>query len=148
MTMAKTLIEFKDNGQDFLVWIVDESGVVLRSEPFQTDIWRGLEVKNLKMLKAGGLVEYLHHGRHAVISHLVKAVHPLIPVEVSVRQDHSGYTTNTIRGIRASCSYSQRVAVERLAEKMFPCHGTTIVQIPCTPVGNLQGKWQIAPEVK
>lgn len=146
--MPKTLIEFKDNGQDFLVWIVDEAGVVLRSEPFQTDIWRGLTIKNLKTLKAGGVVEYSHHGRHAVISHLVKAVHPLVPLEVSVRQNHTGYTTNTVRGARASCSYSQRVAVERLAEKMFPRQGTTIVQIPCTPAGNLQSRWRIAPEVQ
>lgn len=146
--MPGTLIEFKDNGQDFLVWSVDEAGVVQRSEPFQTDIWRGLEVKNLKILKAGGVVEYFHHGRHAVISHLVKAVHPLVPVEASVLQDSFGYATNTIRGCRATCSYSQRVAIERLAEKLFPHQGTTIVQIPCTPVGKLQSKWRIAPEVK
>lgn len=35
------LIELEDKGQDFLEIYVDDNEVVYRTEPFQTDIWKG-----------------------------------------------------------------------------------------------------------
>ena len=143
--MAKTLIQFKDNGQDFLRWAVDESGVVIDCWPFQADVWKGLKVTNLAKLKVGGVVEYNHHGRSGCISHLVTGVVPLAPVEVSVRLDGDGYATNTVRGKRASCTYDASLAVERLGDKLFPGYHLIIERLPCTAVGRLYGKWRIEP---
>lgn len=38
---GKWKITFEDEGQDFLVWIIDEDGYVLDSQPFQRSIWVG-----------------------------------------------------------------------------------------------------------
>lgn len=145
--MAKTLIEFTDNGQDFLYWTVDEAGKVIKSRPFQSDVWRGLQVKNLSALKRGAVVEFSHHGRHGCISHLVKYVTPLAPIDISVRHDGiAGYVTSSVHGRKVSCTHSDKYAVERLAEKLFPGLSTTIVRVPCTPTGRLHSKWRIAAE--
>lgn len=69
-------------------------------------------------------------------------------VEVSVQSTHAGYITNTVRGKRTSCTHSDLYAVERLAEKLFPDQGTTIVRVPITPIGRLHSKWRIAAEIK
>ncbi|MBN1987849.1 MAG: hypothetical protein JW783_00445 [Bacteroidales bacterium] len=37
-------IEFEDNGQDFLTWTIDAEGYVVRSEPFQQEVWVGVWV--------------------------------------------------------------------------------------------------------
>lgn len=145
--MANALIYFKDNGQDFLRWTVDESGTVVDCHPFQADIWKGLKITNLAKLKAGGCVEYNHHGRHGCISHLVAGVIPMAPVEVSVRMDGDGYATNTVRGMRASCTYDAKLAVDRLADKLFPDYHKTIERMECTAIGRLHSKWLIVPGV-
>lgn len=38
---TKYIIKFKDFGQDFLTWFIDENGYVLDSQPFQRWIWAG-----------------------------------------------------------------------------------------------------------
>ncbi len=38
---GKYEVTFEDKGQDFLVWIIDEDGYVLDSQPFQKNIWVG-----------------------------------------------------------------------------------------------------------
>lgn len=38
---TKYIIEFEDEGQDFLVWRIDKDGHVLDSQPFQRGIWGG-----------------------------------------------------------------------------------------------------------
>ena len=40
-TNTKYIIEFKDFGQDFLEWFIDEEGYVLDSQPFQRFFWAG-----------------------------------------------------------------------------------------------------------
>ncbi|TBU75231.1 hypothetical protein [Phytopseudomonas daroniae] len=66
-------------------------------------------------------------------------------VEVSVRLDHSGYKTNTIQGKSASCAYDAKLAVERLADKLFPDYHKTIERCDCVAVGRLHSKWLIVP---
>lgn len=66
-------------------------------------------------------------------------------VEVSVRLDHSGYKTKTVRGMRGCCTYDARLAVESLANKLFPDYLKTIERLPCTAVGRLHSKWLISP---
>lgn len=65
-------------------------------------------------------------------------------VDVSVKMQGDGYVTSTVRGKKVSCTHGYLYAVERLAEKLFPGKKTTIVRIPCTPVGQLHSKWRIA----
>lgn len=70
-------------------------------------------------------------------------------VELNVLLDHAGYRTSVVRGARASCTYSAQVAVQNLAEKLFPVkdYTKTIERLPCTPVGCLHSKWRITPEL-
>ncbi len=138
--MPSTFIEFQDHGQDFLVWTLDETGVVTESWPFQTDIWRGLKVTNLASLRRKQHVEYDWHGRTGAVKYPVKQLGALAEVEVEVRLDHSGFVTNTIRGARASCTYSEQVAVDRLAEKLFPGYFTASERLD-----GQQSKWRIRP---
>lgn len=143
--MAKTLIQFKDNGQDFLRWAVDESGVVIDCWPFQADVCKGLKVTNMAKLKVGSVVEYNHHGRRGCISHLVDTVVLLEPVQTRVKLQGDGYITSTIKGKRAGCAYDATLAVERLADKLFPNYHKTLQRLECVSIGNLHSKWLIVP---
>ncbi|PKM31762.1 MAG: hypothetical protein CVV07_01220 [Gammaproteobacteria bacterium HGW-Gammaproteobacteria-11] len=67
------------------------------------------------------------------------------PIEVTVRSDHSGYKTQRIQGKIASCAYDARLAVERLADRLFPTNHKTIERLECTQVGRLHSKWLITP---
>lgn len=54
--MAKvTKITLEDQGQDFLELYVDEHGIVMDAQPFQSSIWKGalIPIKNKKMFKVG-----------------------------------------------------------------------------------------------
>ncbi|AZE47180.1 hypothetical protein C4K04_1490 [Pseudomonas chlororaphis] len=144
--MSKTLIEFQDHHQDFLVWTVDEDGIVTESWPYQSDIWGGFKVTNLAELKTGSDVEYLWKGRTGWVKYPVRSVHPLTPVEVSVLQDGTGYVTSTVRGKRVSCTHGYEYPVKRLAEKLFPGRRSNIDRLECVPTGRLHSKWRITPE--
>lgn len=37
-------VHFEDKHQDFLFWVIDEDGVVVDSQPFQYDIWKGIKM--------------------------------------------------------------------------------------------------------
>ncbi|WP_025129703.1 hypothetical protein [Pseudomonas sp. PH1b] len=144
--MSKTLIEFQDHHQDFLVWTVDEEGFVTESRPYQTDVWGGCKVTNLTSLKSGDLVEYSRNGRAGCVRHPVRSVLQLIPIEISVRQDWNGYVTSTVHGKRVSCTYDYEYPVKRLAEKLFPERPSNIERLECVPTGRLHSKWRITPE--
>lgn len=66
-------------------------------------------------------------------------------VEVIVRLDHAGYKTKAIKGKTGSCTYDAKLAVERLADKLFPDFHKTIERQACVPAGNLHSKWLIVP---
>lgn len=145
--MTKTLIEFQDHHQDFLVWTVDEAGIVTGSWPYHSSLWTGVRVVNLASLKVGSLVEFLRPGdtRDQCIKYPVRSIQPLVPLEVSVRQDGDGYVTGTVRGKRVSCTHDYEYPVKRLAEKLFPGLSADVERLPCTPVGRLHSKWRITP---
>lgn len=143
--MSKTLIEFQDHHQDFLVWTVDEAGIVTESWPFQTDVWGGLKIVNMASLKVGGVVEYLWEGRSGSVNYPVHSIHPLVPVEVFVRMSGDGYATSTVRGKRVSCAYDYEHPVHRLAGKLFPGRFADVERLPCTSAGRLHSKWRITP---
>ncbi|KAL5901793.1 hypothetical protein ACKVV1_011496 [Pyricularia oryzae] len=46
-------IEFEDLGQDFLVWTLNENGVVIECKPFQAWLWKGRQVVDYASLKRG-----------------------------------------------------------------------------------------------
>lgn len=54
--MKRSKIHFEDNGQDFLTWEINEQGVVVRSEPFQTEVWKDSIVLNIDELEPGNKV--------------------------------------------------------------------------------------------
>ena len=56
--MAQWLIEFKDAGQDFLYWVVDESGVIMQSMPCQSNIWTQYALTNLDSLRSGRALRF------------------------------------------------------------------------------------------
>ena len=41
MAITGYLIELEDNGQDFLKFTTDIDGNIIKTEPFQGDIWNG-----------------------------------------------------------------------------------------------------------
>jgi hypothetical protein len=67
-------------------------------------------------------------------------------VEFSVRLDHSGYKTSAVQGKTGACTYSDKLAAERLVEKLYPNQKYTLVSVPCTQVGTLYSKWRAAGE--
>ena len=52
------ILEFEDHGQDFLRWELDAKGKVIGCEPFQGSIWKGKQVMNHGLLRAGDTVHY------------------------------------------------------------------------------------------
>lgn len=76
--MEKTLIELEDKGQDFFQMVLNEYGIVVRTEPFQTDIWAGAYIP-IEDLKVGDLC-LIHHPPHIVFGALkykIKNIKPL-----------------------------------------------------------------------
>lgn len=67
-------IHFEDHGQDFLTWEVDQDGFVTDAQPFQSTIWGGCKVINMKELKPGGPVKFQsrHDGRNYTLLYPVE----------------------------------------------------------------------------
>lgn len=73
----KWIIELEDNGQDFLRFILDIDGVVLRSEPFQTEIWRGAIIPFAAPIFQIGEECPIHNPPHIIygfLRHKVKSI--------------------------------------------------------------------------
>lgn len=45
----RTLVQFVDQGQDVLRWLLDPQGVVVKCEPFHADLYVGVRVLGLPM---------------------------------------------------------------------------------------------------
>lgn len=50
------IVHLHDDGQDFLRWYLNGNGIVVKSEPFQTSIWKGTKVLNHVNLRPGGIL--------------------------------------------------------------------------------------------
>ncbi|MGY0034421.1 hypothetical protein [Pedobacter sp. NJ-S-72] len=50
------IIEFEDNGQDFLTWKLDQDGRVIDCSPFQQSAWVGKYVFQHKYLFKGAVL--------------------------------------------------------------------------------------------
>lgn len=70
-----TIIEFEDNGQDFLEWTLDEDQKVIECTPFQFWAWGGSKVLNTKISPGCELEIETTFGEYMVLKHQVKAVH-------------------------------------------------------------------------
>lgn len=69
---------FKDEGQDFLEWDINDEGKVVACRPFQGDIWIGTTVHN-KDIKPGNLLDFTAaDGFHAQLIHAVEKVQQLV----------------------------------------------------------------------
>lgn len=72
-----TTIFFEDNGQDFLEWDVDESGVVIDSRPFQGAMWASANlVLDLESLVVGGFATFYIDGAAKYIKHRIERITP------------------------------------------------------------------------
>lgn len=67
------------------------------------------------------------------------------PVEVTVRSDYSGYKTGKVQGKIGCCTYDASLAVERLADKLYPDNHKTVERLECAQIGRLHSKWLIVP---
>jgi len=68
-------IHFKDNGQDFLRWLVTNEGMVVDCHPFQAHVWNGTKVLNHQIVKPGDeLYVRLKDGHEMALRHLVERV--------------------------------------------------------------------------
>lgn len=67
-------IELQDNGQDFLFFITDQYGTILKAEPFQSEIWKGCSIPlDIQQVNGACLIkmpseENLKYLNHEVIS--------------------------------------------------------------------------------
>ena len=70
------LIEFADNGQDSLYWLVNDMGVVIHSEPFQSQLWGGCTlIKNPAKYKPGDYISIIDKTGSAMeIIHKIKSI--------------------------------------------------------------------------
>ena len=68
--MTCYIIEFEDDGQDFLKWYLDARGEVIHYEPFQAFVWNGKMVDTIEMRV--GLELPLQN--KTTITHLVKKI--------------------------------------------------------------------------
>jgi hypothetical protein len=67
-------IEFKDEGQDFLVWIVDMNDTVMGCIPFQGSVWNGCKVLNMSEVKVGSHVKIDFKGKPLTIKYPIISV--------------------------------------------------------------------------
>jgi len=68
-------LELEDHGQDFTTWDLDEDGVVIDSQPFQASVWRGVRVRNHRLLRAGAQLQLtLEDGRELTLNYPVAMV--------------------------------------------------------------------------
>jgi hypothetical protein len=69
------IIEFEDNGQDFLEFQINKNGFVLASSPFQSDLWKGAYIA-LSDVRINEELP-IHHPPHinfGYLKHKVKSV--------------------------------------------------------------------------
>ena len=68
---TKYIVEFEDEGQDFLSFWIDERGEVIDVEPFQRSVWCGsmVVVEKLK-----GDASYLYFQNGTMMTHKIRAV--------------------------------------------------------------------------
>jgi hypothetical protein len=67
-----TEIDFEDKGQDFLHWVIAGDGIVFDCTPFQSWVWCGGRVTNLKGLRVGGFVEFSSYQEKIIITERVE----------------------------------------------------------------------------
>lgn len=68
-------IELQDNGQDFLFFTTDQYGIILKAEPFQSDIWEGGYVPvEAQELNKPCMMHHLPHFNRGFLKHNVIAI--------------------------------------------------------------------------
>jgi len=148
--MAKTLIQFEDHGQDFLWWVVDETGKVIDCGPFQASVWCLFTVTNLERIKPGVLVLCSRDGEIVTnVNYPAALAIPLEPIDIKVRMDGDGYVTATVRGKRAACTWSDAEAARSLGAKLFDQYMDHVEQLPSLPgdrEARIYSRWRITPK--
>lgn len=68
--MTCYVVEFEDDGQDFLKWHIDWRGEVIHCEPFQAFVWNG-QMVDVTEMKVGFALPLQNN---TVITHLVRKI--------------------------------------------------------------------------
>jgi hypothetical protein len=76
-------ITFEDHGQDFLTWQLDNNGIVVASEPFQSWVWSGVKVLHPDRLRAGSTLAYKRgpKKRFSTIRYPIASIEPTMSVD-------------------------------------------------------------------
>ena len=67
-------IRFKDEGQDFLEWDMDDTGTVVACRPFQADVWVGVHVLSRPVPKRTILISGPYTHGICELAHPVESV--------------------------------------------------------------------------
>lgn len=90
------VIRFKDEGQDFLYWVVGDDNVVIESQPFQTSVWKGILILDqLDKVKKGDILNVSRESSGFIrsIKHPVESVEerPGVPADYTYDADPRNY---------------------------------------------------------
>ena len=83
--LKNSLVEFEDEGQDFLQWLVAPDGTILDCGPFQFDVWSQSKVTATSTHKVTGKT-HIHITKEGeeerVINHPVASILPTTEVKL------------------------------------------------------------------
>ena len=74
------VIEFQDNGQDFLTFEVTPKGEIIDVQPFQFDLWSKYKVMNISTLKVGGFVSLYKQTINDVKAEMFSIKYPVVSI--------------------------------------------------------------------
>jgi len=82
--MPNQLVEFEDNGQDFLHWLVSPEGEILDCGPSQAEIWCACKVVATSVCRKteGTLIHIERDGKETVMKHKVISILPTTVTEL------------------------------------------------------------------
>lgn len=67
--------------------------------------------------------------------------------ECVVKFDGAGFFTNTVKGKRASCTWSDQIAAQRLADRLFGEGQGVIAKLPAQPgdkANYIESRWSLS----
>lgn len=119
-------ITFEDHGQDFLIWQLDNNGIVVDCAPFQAGIWTGMQVIDHESLKLGDTVTFRSSsGRMNAMNYPVAAIEP----DMSVDAFNDTYAVGTACRYYPVAGDSKHLKTRTRSEAWALGHGAVVVKV-------------------